>query len=349
MSLKKSICILLVLSLIFLFGGCAQKDVAPGADGGTADAARTFVMKIGTTVTDDSPGGLILSNYFKPEIEKLSGGRVTVEIYNNSVLGGDRQLVESLQLGTLESCWSPLSVLSNFDAKFGASDLPFVYKNPETAYAALDGDWGALLAKDLPNQGIRLLAYGENSFRNLSNNVRPIEKLEDMKGIKFRVMESPIYIATFTALGANPTPIPFAELYTALQNGTVDGQDNGTVLTYTNKLYEVQKYYTISGQQYSASPILVSENWWGGVPEDLQKIIADAALEACRRNREDNKKAETEYIKLIEASGTKVNVLSDAEKERFREACLPVWDNFVGEFGEDVIAAAHEINDKYGS
>ena len=130
---------------------------------------------------------------------------------------------------------------------------------------------GDMLRANLPSKGMRLLVYGENAFRNLSNNSKPITKLEDLKGMKMRVMESPIHIATFKALGANPTPVAFSELYTALQQGTVDGQDNGIALTYTAKIYEVQKYYTISGQCYAATGLVVSESWWKSLDPELQK------------------------------------------------------------------------------
>jgi tripartite ATP-independent transporter DctP family solute receptor len=306
-------------------------------------------MKIGSTVTDDSPGGAVLLNLFEPEIEKRSEGRIDVEVYNNSILGGDRQLYEALQLGTLEASLGPLSTLTNFDAKFGASDLPFLYKDKPTAYAALDGEWGDMLKEDLPNVDMRLLVYCENAFRDLSNNVRPIKTLEDMKGLKIRVMESPMYISTFKALGANPTPIAFSELYTALQQGTVDGQDNGVVLTYTSKLYEVLKYYSVSGQVYAAAGVVVSENWWQSLPPDLQQIVLDVSAECRDKMRADNVDIEAEYLKLIEDSGTEVYVLPPEEKERFREACMAVWDEFKDVYGPEIMAAAEAINEKYGN
>ncbi|MDR1245901.1 MAG: TRAP transporter substrate-binding protein [Clostridiales Family XIII bacterium] len=335
-------------------GGGTQNESQGGAENeSTAEEQTTnaapITLKIASTVTDDSPGGAILLNLFKPEIESRSEGRIVVEVYNNSILGGDRQLYEALQLGTLEVSLGPLSTLTNFDPKFGASDLPFLYKDKPTAYAALDGEWGDMLKVDLPNVDMRILAYTENAFRDLSNNVRPIKTLEDLKGLKIRVMESPMYISTFNALGANPTPIAYSELYTALQQGTVDGQDNGVVLTYTSKLYEVLKYYTVSGQVYAAAAFVVSEPWWQSLPEDLQQIILDVSAEARDKMRADNLEIESEFLTLIEEGNTEVYVLPPEEKERFREACTVVWDEFASVYGPEIMDAAANVNEKYGN
>jgi tripartite ATP-independent transporter DctP family solute receptor len=343
--MKTLLSVLLILVMVAAVTACGSDD----ADDKDAAAEPEYVLRVASTVQDDSPGGSVLLDIFEPKIEELSGGRIEVEVYNNSVLGGDRELYEMLQLGTLEVSLGPLSVLANFEPKMGASDLPFLYDSKETAYAALDGDWGAMLAEDLPDtSGMRIICYAENAFRNLSNSIRPIEKLEDMNGIKFRVMESEIYMETFKALGSNPTPIAFSELYTALQNGTVDGQDNGIGLTYLSKLFEVQKYYTISEQQYAAAAVVVAEEWWQALPEDLQKIVEEVSIECRDEQRVRDVTAEEEYLTLMEDSGLLVNKLSAEEKDRFRDACMAVWDSFEDDFGKDIMDAAKNVNDKYG-
>ena len=208
----------------------------PAAPSGTAE----FKLVIGSTIQDDSASGIALLEYFKPYIEEHSNGRIQVDVQNNSVLGGDRDLYEGLQLNTVQASFGPMSTLANFEPNYAVCDFPFLFEDKDEAYAELDGDFGTKLAENLPQVGMRLLAYGENAFRNISNGVKPINTLEDLKGLKIRVMESPVNIATYTALGCNPTPMAFGELYTGLQQKTVDGQDNGVVLTYTAKLYEVQ-------------------------------------------------------------------------------------------------------------
>jgi tripartite ATP-independent transporter DctP family solute receptor len=349
------VCVAILVFAATACGGTATQNDAQDetseqeTDADTGSDAEPIILKIASTVTDDSTGGSLAIDFLKPEIEKRSDGRIVVEIYNNSVLGGDRQLYEALQLGTLEISLGPLSTLTNFDPKFGASDLPFIYKDRATAYAALDGEWGDMLKADLPNVGMRILGYGENAFRDLSNNVRPIEKLADMKGLKIRVMESPMHISTFKALGANPTPIAFNELYTALQQGTVDGQDNGIGLTYTSKLYEVLKYYTVSGQCYAAAALVAAEGWWQSLEPDLQQIVQDVSLEYCALQRELNTKSEEEFFNLVEQAGVQIHTLTPEAKEEFREAAMSVWDEFAETYGPEIMAAAKEVNEKYGN
>ena len=289
-----------------------------------------------------------LTQYFKPYVEEKSGGKITVEVYNNSILGADRQLFESLQMNTVQGSFGPLSVLASFAPDFSVVDAPFLFKDRKTAYAALDGDFGALLAKTLPQKGMRLLGYGENALRNISTSTRPVEKLEDMKGLKIRVMEAPVYINTMKALGANPTPMAFNELYTALQQKTVDGQDNGVVLTYTAKLYEVLKNYSFVEYCYAANAYVFSEEFLQTLPADLLKVVEDGVRHALVNQRRLNAEMEESLIKEIEKSGVKVIRLSAEEKERWRKATASVVDGLKGTVSAEVLEAAKKINDVYG-
>jgi tripartite ATP-independent transporter DctP family solute receptor len=314
---------------------------------GGAQAAE-FTLKIGATVQEDSASGISLIEYFKPYVEEKSNGRIAVEVYCNSVLGGDRQMYESLQVNTLQANFGPLSVLANFDPSFSIVDAPFLFKDKKTAYAALDGEFGALLAENLPKVGMRVLGYGENAFRNISNNVRPIKTMEDMKGLKIRVMEAPVYINTMKALGANGTPMAFNELYTALQQGTVDGQDNGVVLTYTSKVYEVLKYYTFTEHCYAANAYVFSETFLQSLPEDLLQVVKDGSIYALNNQRRLNTEMEEEFIKLIEASGTQVNHLSAEERAAWEKATASVLDDLADVVGPKILEAAKAVNEVYG-
>ncbi|MDR1778262.1 MAG: TRAP transporter substrate-binding protein [Clostridiales Family XIII bacterium] len=337
--------VMVLFTLTFALSAC--KDDSDSGSDSDASSDEVIVMKIGSTVSDDSVAGSLLLEFIEPEIEKRSNGRIDVEIYNNSVLGGDRELYEALQLGTLECSCGPLSVLTNFDATFGISDLPFLYENAEIADAALDGEWGAKLAENLPEQGMRVIVYVENGYRNISNSKKPITSLADLSGMKIRVMESPVYLSTWKALGTNPTPIAFSELYTALQNGTVDGQDNGPGLTYTSKVYEVQPYYTVSEQQYAASANVVSEAWWQSLSEEDQAVITEVFEEYRDLQRAKNREMESEYIALMEEYGVQVNYLSDEAKAEFKEACQAVWTEMEATYGEELMALAREVSTKY--
>ena len=313
----------------------------PAAPSGTAE----FKLVIGSTIQDDSASGIALLEYFKPYIEEHSNGRIQVDVQNNSVLGGDRDLYEGLQLNTVQASFGPMSTLANFEPNYAVCDFPFLFEDKDEAYAELDGDFGTKLAENLPQVGMRLLAYGENAFRNISNGVKPINTLEDLKGLKIRVMESPVNIATYTALGCNPTPMAFGELYTGLQQKTVDGQDNGVVLTYTAKLYEVQPYYTFTGQIYAPNAIVVSEAFWKSLPEDLQEVVRDGSVYALENQRRLNTEMEASLQETMEAEGVAFNSMDSAEVDRMREATSSVWDQFKGDIDPEIYEMAVAIRD----
>lgn len=326
-------------------GNAAGSAAASGSAAGSA-SGETYTLVVGSTVQDDSASGKALIEYFKPYVEEHSNGRIQVEVQNNSVLGSDRELYEALQLNTVQCSFGPLSTLANFDKNFSVCDLPYLFADKDTAYSSLDGDFGAALAKNLPSVGMRLLAYGENAFRNISNNVRPINTLEDLKGMKIRVMESNVNIATYSALGCNPTPMAFSELYTALQQGTVDGQDNGVVLTYTSKLYEVQKYYTFTGHLYAANAMVFSEAFYQSLPQDLQQVLLDGSQYAMKNQRQLNTQMEDQLIETMKSSGLQVNNLSADETAKFKAATAGVWDKFSSTINSDIFTMAKAIKDK---
>ena len=323
-------------------GGSSTAGSAGGADTSNAE----FRLVIGSTIQDDSASGIALLDYFEPYIEEKSGGRIAVEVQNNSVLGGDRELYEALQLNTVQASFGPMSTLANFEPNYQVCDFPFLFTTKEQAYEALDGEFGSKLAENLPNVGMRLLAYGENAFRNVSNSSHPIETLDDMKGLKIRVMESPVNIATYEALGCTPTPMAFNELYTGLQQGTVDGQDNGVVLTYTSKLYEVQSYYSFIGQIYAPNAIVVSEAFWQTLPEDLQQVVIDGSVYAMENQRELNTQMEDELLQeMVDQGYLEVNYVEGEALDAFKEATKGVWEQFKDEIDPEIYEMAVEIRD----
>jgi len=328
--------------MVFAFAACGGGSNEPAP----ADPEETFTLTIGTTVQDDSATGRALLEVFKPYIEEHSNGRIEVIVQNNSVLGSDREIYEALQLNTVQASQGPLSTLANFDPDFAVCDLPFLFTSKEEAYANLDGEFGDALAATLPQYGMRIIAYGENAFRNISNNQHPVKTAEDLKGLDIRVMESPVNIATYKAMGTNPTPMAFSELYGALQNGTVDGQDNGIVLTYTNKLYEVQPYYTFTHHLYAANAVVVSEEFWQSLPEDLQQVVTEASFEAMKFQRDLNTQLEDELVATMEAAGVTFDTLPDEEIAKLVEATKDVWD--LVDVDENIMNMAKAIRDARG-
>lgn len=323
-----------------------NKSVADDDGWGGYTVDNPLVVRVGDTVQDDSPGGVVYYEVFEPYIKEHGEGRIVVERYGNSVLGSDQQLAESLQMNTLEIASIPLSCIGNFDPDFMALDLPFLYDDAPTAYAALDGEWGNMFNEKLENIGIKNIGWAENSFRCFSSNT-PINSVADMTGMKMRVMESTVYVETMKALGAVPTPMAFSELYTALQNSTVDGQDNGPALTYTAKLFEVQDYYTVSDYCYAAAMMAVSLDWWNTLPPKIQEVIAGAGKAFGDADRQAVQVQTEEYLSMLEEEGMTIIRLDDAQKQEFREATAEVYDIMKEYVDPEIIELAKTVNDTY--
>lgn len=307
--------------------------------------AKTYTIKMAYVVPETQSTHIAAAEVFKPYVEEASEGRIKVELYPNGQLGGDRQAIESVQLGTVHMTIPAVAVLSGFEPKFQVFDLPFVFKSKEAAYKALDGELGDRLAALLIPLGMRNLAFAENGFRHVSNDKGPITKPEDLAGFKIRTMENPVHMATFKALGANPTPISFGELYTALQQKVVDAQENPIPLVYTSKFYEVQKYYSLTGHVYAATVVLVNDAFFTSLPEDLQDILVEGAVRYRTYQRELSQKQDEEMIAKLREAGMEVNELTEEQKRAFIEKTLPVYDQFADEIGADLIELAKKAND----
>jgi tripartite ATP-independent transporter DctP family solute receptor len=306
---------------------------------GTLMAAEV-TLKLGHIADPQNPYAQGAQKFADLVAEK-SGGTIKVEVYPSSQLGNQRDLVEGLTLGTLDLTMTSTAVLGNFHPQVAVFDLPFIFRDREHAFKALD-TVGMEIAKDLEEKGMKVLAYYENGVRNMTNNIRPIRVPEDMKGLKIRVMEQPIYIAMMKALGANPTPMAFGELFTALQKGVVDGQENPAAHIYTKRFFEVQKYISLTEHTYSAEPLVVSMITWNKLTPEQQTIIQEAAEEACDWQRQLAIDLENGYWDKIRESG-KSEIITDVDKEAFREATAPVWKDFEDQVGKENIEAIVNI------
>jgi tripartite ATP-independent transporter DctP family solute receptor len=306
---------------------------------GTLMAAEV-TLKLGHIADPQNPYAQGAQKFADLVAEK-SGGTIKVEVYPSSQLGNQRDLVEGLTLGTLDLTMTSTAVLGNFHPQVAVFDLPFIFRDREHAFKALD-TVGMEIAKDLEEKGMKVLAYYENGVRNMTNNIRPIRVPEDMKGLKIRVMEQPIYIAMMKALGANPTPMAFGELFTALQKGVVDGQENPAAHIYTKRFFEVQKYISLTEHTYSAEPLVVSMITWNKLTPEQQTIIQEAAEEARDWQRQLAIDLENGYWDKIRESG-KCEIITDVDKEAFREATAPVWKDFEDQVGKENIEAIVNI------
>ena len=268
---------------------------------------------------------------FADLLKEKSGGQMTARLFPGGTLGGDVQTLSALQGGTVEMTVLNAGLLVGVDKDFGLVDLPFLFDTPQQADAVMDGPVGKALADKLPEKGLVGLTYWELGFRQLTNNRRPIAKVDDIAGLKIRVVQSPIYIDLFNTLGANAVPMPFPELYGALENGTVDGQENPAASILTAKLNEVQKYLTLTNHTYNPQIVMISGKFWDKLSGDERKILQEAAAEARDYERSVSREQAGKALEALKAEGMQVSELPAEEVSKFREKVKPVVDKFAKE------------------
>ena len=258
-------------------------------------------------------------------VEERSGGRVKVEHYPAGQLGADRDIQEGVQLGTIEAglSSSPVALINDY---FKLLDAPYLFVSRDHITKVLDSELGQKLAKPLEEVGIKHIGYWENGFRQITNNVRPINVPEDLQGIKLRTPENPVRMTTFKNLGANPVPMSFKEVFGALQQGVIDGQENPLATIYQASLQEVQKYLSLTGHVYSPVHLLLNKALFDSMPEDLQKIVMDAGREVAVFTRQLGEENDNSLADVIKAAGVEVN---QADVKAFVAAAKPVWPMIV--------------------
>ncbi|MBZ9655597.1 TRAP transporter substrate-binding protein [Phyllobacterium lublinensis] len=276
---------------------------------------------------------------FAELVAEKSGGKIEVKLFPGGVLGGDVQTVSALQGGVIEMTVLNAGILAGNVKQFGAVDLPFLFNSGEEADKVMDGPFGTSLMELLPNTGLVGLGYWELGFRNLTNNRHAVSKLEDIKGLKIRTIQSPIPIELFNSLGANAVPLPYTELYTALETGTVDGQENPAANILNAKFYEVQKYMTVTRHQYNPQIVLISKKFWDGLNDEEKALLQSAATEARDYQRKVSRELDAKAIADIKATGMEVTELTPEETQKLRDAVKPMIDKFSAEIGADTVAA----------
>ncbi len=259
-----------------------------------------------------------------------------IEVYHSGQIADDRSAIEMLQFGTLEITIPSTSPLVNFVREYGVFDLPFTISSGEVADKVLDGPFGDKMLELVESQNLVGLAWWENGFRNLTNSVRPVEKVEDLKGLKIRTMENEIHLDAWRELGANPTPMAFTELFAAMQQGTVDGQENPYPTIELSNFYEVQDYLSGTGHVYTPFIFLFSKSVWDELTPEQQTIISDAAVEAGEFNRIRNREAAEESLEALKGFMT-FSEISPEEHKRFQEKILPVIEKHKSNIGEDIV------------
>lgn len=335
---KRFLSLTMALMLILAMTACGGKQTSDG-DASNSDAAAssadTYVIKFAHTDSEDST-----THYgaaaFKRIVEEKTDGRVQVEIYPNGQLGDDPEVLEAIQLGTIQMTTCGASRLSNFGQEFAMLDLPFMFDSyDEMTAAVVGGELGQIYSDRADANGFKILGFLYDGARCISNNVRPIYTVDDCKGLKIRVMQNDLYINLMKAFGANPTPMAMTELYSALSSGVVDGQDNPPALGYAAKLHEVQKYYSWTRHTFQNAPLVLSGAFFESLPADLQSAVVEAGLEAADEQREFSSSQELEFQDKIAEEGCQTNEVSDMDS--FRNACSSVYDDFRSTVGDELM------------
>jgi TRAP-type transport system periplasmic protein len=258
--------------------------------------------------------------------------------FGGGSLGGDAQVISSLQGGVVEMTLVSPGLLTGLIKEFSVFDLPFMFTSYREVDAVMDGPVGTRLLGMLNDKGLIGLGYWDHGFRNLTTAKRPINKMEDISGLKVRVIQIPIFIDTFSALGANPVPLPFPELYTALETGTVDGQENPFASIETSKFFEVQKYAATTGHVYNPLVAIFSKKVWDKLTEDERRIVQEAATEAGLYERKVSREANEKSMQTLRGEGMQITELSAEEIDRMRQKVKPVTDKYTQSIGPDLVA-----------
>jgi tripartite ATP-independent transporter DctP family solute receptor len=291
------------------------------------------VIKLGHIAEPTNPYGKGAEHFAKLVAEK-SNGAIEVQVFPSSQLGGQKELIEGLIFGTVDMALTGTEVLGTFQPQVALFDMPFLFKDRDHAYKALDSV-GMEIGKALEPKGIKMLGYMENGIRHLTNNIRPVQSPADMKGLKIRVMNNKVYIEMVKALGASPTPMAFGELYSAMQQGTVDGQENPSAHIFTKRFFEVQKHASLTGHAYAPEPVLISMRTWGKLSEEHRAIVQEAATEAIAWQRTLSEEKDDEFWAKIKETG-KMSVIT-VDRQPFIDATESVYEEMAKTVGQDNI------------
>ena len=336
---KRSIAIVVAAAfcLTACGGGSGSSNTNSGDSGGSgsdtenaAPAQGTYTLNIGSAMNPTNPSTIALQS-FKEAVEERTNGDLVVNIYTDSALGGEADLLEQVTSGTVEGMiqmgaanWEP------YNSEVNVALLPFLFTSIDSARAAWAGQFGQeFCEKLLEPTGVTILSVWESGYRHMTNSIRPIVEPADVAGIKFRTNENSMKVAMYEALGGSAVIMAFSDVYTGLQNGTINGQENPLANIYTSSFQDVQQYLSLTGHMYDAAPLAVNTAWFETLPEEYQTILYEEAENARAVDLEEND--ESRYLTLLEEAGMEVN---EVNAEAFQEAMQPIWDEFASQYDD---------------
>ena len=311
-----------------------QAGVALGAAWGLPVLAQDIqdrTIKFGHLNNTDHPTSFGVKK-FAEIVAAKSGGKIKVTEYASSQLGNELQQQSALQGGVQEMLVASTTSLAGIVKEFGLFDFPFLFSNARQADAMVDGPLGKMLGSKLADKGVVVLGFFDLGFRNVTNSKRPITKAEDLEGLKLRVIPNPVFLETFKAFKANPTPMPFAELYGALESKAVDGQENPYAVILSSKFYEVNKFVSGTNHVYATNPVQISKRFWDKLSPAEQKLLQDAAIEAQNLQRVVSREVSGKAVAELIAKGMVHNEIAPAEMARMRAQVKPVHDKFAASY-----------------
>ena len=345
--LFKTLTLISVMAAAGFMAGCdSGKPAAPAAAPAAAapepaKKVEAKIIKAGIGYNEESPQFKGLQK-FKEIVEKETQGRFEVNLFANSQLGDDTKMMTALRAGTLEMTCPSTAPIAGLDKKWMVFDLPFLFSSEEVVDKVLDGPFGQKYLDSLAEHGIVGMAFWENGFRQLTNSQREIKSPADLKGLKIRTMENPVHLATFKGMGANPSPMPFGELFSALQQKTIDGQENPSTTNFLQKFYEVQKFTTLSQHFYSPFVFMFSKKIWDTFPKEDQDILLKAAKEAGLYERQVNRDTMGTAVEGMAKAGMTVTKLTPEQHQAFVDATKDIASKFEAEIGVDNVKAIME-------
>lgn len=306
--------------------------------------AAQYVIKFSHVVSPDTPKGKA-ADYFAKRVEELSHGKIEVKVFPNAQLCGDKVVLRKLKFGTVQMAAPSFSKFTGLVPQLALFDLPFLFKNEAHLHKVLDGEVGQKLLKMVDKKGYVALAYWDNGFKQLTDSKRPLIKPDDCRGLKFRVMSSKVLIEQFKALGAIPVVLPFSEVYSALQQGVVDGQENTISNIYTKKFYEVQRYMTLTNHGYLGYMVVMSKKFWNRLPDNLKAVIKQAIKEATAKERVWAKELNDEQFAKIKEYAQKtgkleIDTLTPEQRAVWEKKLRSIYPKFYNMIGKDLIEKA---------
>ena len=271
---------------------------------------------------------------FAADVKQQTANRVNIVLFPSGQLGNEKTMLEGMQIGSIHAGMIGTGSLQPFDPKFGVVEMPYAWQSQQHAYRALDGDLGKVLEKLADSKNLVIISWWENGFRHITNNRGPIKTPADLKGLKIRVTPDKVRLDTFTTLGASPAPLAFGELYSALQQGVFDAQENPLSIIYTSSFFEVQKFVSLSGHVWGAASLIVSKPVWNRISADDRKLVLAAAAKWRDAQRKMVQDSESEMIASLKAKGMAVN---EVDKAAFEQAVQPVWKAYEPVLGSELL------------